>query len=239
MASRERDDAMAGLLKRHLAGDAGAGNGCPGPDILAAYFERSLDADETAHVELHLSECARCREQLAALGRAEEAAATPAVQAPRHQPRASWIWDWRWLAPVAAVLVIAAVWATRRPELTRIAEHPAQAPATVATSLPASATDSTCGSESRVTEQAPAFVAAHRARAQCSAGHSASLAGERRRHRFRNGRACRDCGGFAYPQMRWFLSRLRLTSFQRKLRNNKLRQIRRRTHLRPMPPAKA
>jgi len=136
MASRERDDAMAGLLKRHLAGDAGAGNACPGPDILAAYFERSLDADETAHVELHLSECARCREQLAALGRAEEAAATPAVQAPRHQPRASWIWDWRWLAPVAAVLVIAAVWATRRPELTRIAEHPEQAPATVATSLP-------------------------------------------------------------------------------------------------------
>ena len=104
MASRERDDAMAGLLKRTLAGDAGAGDDCPGPDILAAYFERSLDADETAHVELHLSECARCREQLAALGRAEEAAATPIVQAPRNQPRASWLWDWRWLAPVAAVL---------------------------------------------------------------------------------------------------------------------------------------
>ena len=119
MSSRERDDAMAGLLKRTLAGDAGAGDDCPGPDILAAYFERSLDADETAHVELHLSECARCREQLAALGRAEEAAATPVVQAPRHQPRAPWLWDWRWLAPVAAVLILTAVWATRRPELTR------------------------------------------------------------------------------------------------------------------------
>ena len=114
----------------------GAGDDCPAPDILAAYFERSLDANETAHVELHLSECARCREQLAALGRAEEAAAAPIVQAPRHQPRASWLWDWRWLAPVAAVLVIAAVWATRRPEFTRIAEHPEQAPATAATSLP-------------------------------------------------------------------------------------------------------
>ena len=32
--------------------------------------------------------------------------------------------------------MIAAVWATRRPELTRIAEHPRQAPATAACSLP-------------------------------------------------------------------------------------------------------
>ena len=134
MASRERDDAMAGLLKRSLAGDAGTGNDCPGPDILAAYFERSLDPNETAHIELHLSECARCREQLAALSRAEEAAATPIVQAPRPQPRASWLWDWRWLAPVAAVLILTAVWATRRPEFTRIAERPTPASAEKATS---------------------------------------------------------------------------------------------------------
>lgn len=138
MASRERDDAMAGLLKRTLAGKAGAGNDCPGPDVLAAYFERSLDAGETAHVELHLSECARCREQLGALGRAEAeapvaSAVAPAAGAPRKAPRRSWMWDWRWLAPVAAVLVIAAVWATRRPELTRVADRE-RASATVATS---------------------------------------------------------------------------------------------------------
>jgi len=135
MASREPHDVMAGLLKRNLAGDAGAGNGCPGPDILGAYFERSLDADEIAHVELHLSDCARCREQLAALGRAEEAAA-PATATPPKAARASWIWDWRWLAPVAAALILTAVWATRRPELTRIAEHPEQAAATTATPQP-------------------------------------------------------------------------------------------------------
>ncbi|MGA8869622.1 MAG: zf-HC2 domain-containing protein [Candidatus Acidiferrales bacterium] len=137
MSSRERDDAMAGLLKRTLAGDAGAGDDCPGPDILAAYFERSLDADETAHVELHLSECARCREQLAALGRAEEAAATQVADTPRRQPRASWLWDWRWLAPVAAVLILTAVWATRRPEFTRIAEQPTPKSAEVTPSQPA------------------------------------------------------------------------------------------------------
>jgi len=135
MASRERDDAMAGLLKRNLAGDAGDGNACPGPDILAAYFERSLDADEIAHVDQHLSNCARCREQIAALGRAEEATA-PATATPPKAARASWIWDWRWLAPVAAALILTAVWATRRPELTRIAEHPEQAAATTATPQP-------------------------------------------------------------------------------------------------------
>ena len=124
MASRERDDAMAGLLKRSLAGDGDAANDCPAPDILAAYFERSLDREEEAGMEVHFSKCARCREQLAALGRAEGSAVTPAISAPKGA-RASWLWDWRWLAPVAAVLVISAVWATRRPALTRIAEHPA------------------------------------------------------------------------------------------------------------------
>jgi hypothetical protein len=163
MASRERDDPMAGLLKRHLAGDAVVGKDCPGPDILAAYFERSLDVDETAHVERHLSECARCREQLAALGRAEEAAAAPAVQAPRRQPRASWLWDWRWLAPVASVLILAAVWATRRPEFTRIAEPPTPAPAEVATPQPALQSppqDKQLSQPSRLVAPAPSAVPA-------------------------------------------------------------------------------
>jgi Putative zinc-finger len=125
MASRKREDAMAGLLKRGLAGDAGSGGDCPGTDTLAAYFERSLDADETSRIERHLSECADCREQLAALGRAEEAA-TPVVETPPKAARGSWMWVGRWLAPVAAVLVLAAVWATRRPTLTRIAEQATQ-----------------------------------------------------------------------------------------------------------------
>jgi hypothetical protein len=131
MASRERDDAMAGLLKRSLAGDADAGNDCPAPEILAAYFEQSLDPEEEAGVELHFSKCARCREQFAALGRAEQAAVAPASSTPREAARASWIWDWRWLAPVAAVLVITAIWATRRTALMQIAERAMQAPAAV------------------------------------------------------------------------------------------------------------
>jgi len=127
MASREPDDAMAGLLKRNLAGDGDAANGCPAPDILAAYFERSLDPEEETGIELHFSKCARCREQFAALERAQKAAGDAATSAPPKTARASWLWDWRWLAPVAAVLVITAIWATRRPALTQIAERATQA----------------------------------------------------------------------------------------------------------------
>ncbi|HUA00132.1 MAG TPA: hypothetical protein VMB02_07370 [Candidatus Aquilonibacter sp.] len=144
MASRERDDAMAGLLKRTLAGDAGAGNDCPPPDILAAYFERSLEADETGRLELHFSQCGHCRDQLAALVRAE--AEAPAQVASSkialRAPRASWLFDWRWLAPVAAVLILTAVWATRRPTLRQITNHAAETPASVASSALAPAVPS-------------------------------------------------------------------------------------------------
>jgi hypothetical protein len=42
MAARDEDKAMAGLLRRSLAQDAGTGSGedCPKPEILAAYGKR-------------------------------------------------------------------------------------------------------------------------------------------------------------------------------------------------------
>ncbi len=70
MAPHEEDKAMDGLLRRNLARDADQALVCPEPEVLAAYFERSLDADETETYELHFSQCARCREQLAAMARA-------------------------------------------------------------------------------------------------------------------------------------------------------------------------
>ena len=149
MASREREDAMAGLLKRSLAGDADSANDCPAPDILAAYFERSLDREEEAAIELHFSKCARCREQFAALGRAEQAADAQAAPATAKAARASWLWDWRWLAPAVAVLVITAIWATRRPALTQIAEHAA------ATHAPAQSVAPDKGPSRTATRQAP------------------------------------------------------------------------------------
>jgi hypothetical protein len=107
MAAREEDKAMAGLLRRSLAQDAGAGSGsssgeeCPGPEILAAYFDRALDAQQTARYDLHFSGCSTCREQLAAMARA--------AGAEDAEKKTAGAWDWlagpRWLMPAAAALV--------------------------------------------------------------------------------------------------------------------------------------
>src|SRR5271154_3179645 len=96
VASRDRDDAITGLLRRNLAADAASGDDCPAPDTLAAYFENSLDPEETARYESHFSQCARCREQLAELARASEI--PPKIETAR-QPAPFWLWNLAWLAP--------------------------------------------------------------------------------------------------------------------------------------------
>jgi hypothetical protein len=127
MARQEEDKAMEGLLRRTLARDAGAAEVCPDPGILAAYYERSLDADENARQELHFSRCVRCREQLAAMARADAP-----VGAGRNFPiegtRTIWLWDWRWLAPVAAVLAFAIVVFLRVHAAKEAAQHMWTAP---------------------------------------------------------------------------------------------------------------
>lgn len=113
-----RDKPAADLLRRALASSAGGpgsdADACPDPEILAAYVERSLDADEAERYNLHFSQCARCREQLAALVRSGELAG--AVDEKRARPSsAAWNWDWRWLAPATAMLLFVAVVAVFRP----------------------------------------------------------------------------------------------------------------------------
>jgi hypothetical protein len=112
MASREEDKAMEGLLRRSLANSETTAQECPEPDILAAYAERSMTADENARYETHFSQCARCREQLAAMARASEAqeAASESVMA---RPRMAWALGWNWLAPAGVLLALALVWFIR------------------------------------------------------------------------------------------------------------------------------
>jgi Photosynthesis system II assembly factor YCF48 len=127
MAGLDREKQSATLLRRSLSNP---GDACPDPEILGAHFERSLDAEETKRYELHLSRCAHCREMLAAMDRAGAliAAEDANTQQPAH---GGWMWNWRWLAPVAAVVLIAAIWAVRRPSLSHMAdqatEHPIMA----------------------------------------------------------------------------------------------------------------
>ncbi len=115
---RERDKPAADLLRRSLASAAGAPGSdigaCPDPEILAAYIDRSLDAEETARYELHFSQCTRCREQLAAMAHAAELAGAADEKRARTSGSA-WNWDWRWLAPAVAALVFVAIVAVFRP----------------------------------------------------------------------------------------------------------------------------
>lgn len=122
----DQDKLAADLLRRSLASPAGANDACPDPEILAAYSERSLDAEEAARCNLHFSQCARCREQLATLVRSGELAGT-AEQKPSRSPGIPWIgagnWDRRWIAPAAAALVFVAVVVVFRPP-----HHPHEQP---------------------------------------------------------------------------------------------------------------
>jgi hypothetical protein len=71
MPPQDNENAMDGLLRRSLARDSRATGDCPDAELLAAYFDQSLGADEAAGYELHFSTCPRCREQLAAMVRAD------------------------------------------------------------------------------------------------------------------------------------------------------------------------
>ena len=106
MAAREEDKAMAGLLRRRLAQSSGAtsGENCPEPEILAAYFDHALDADESARYDLHFSYCSVCREQLAAMARAGDLGDADAA---KKNTAGSWasLMGLRWLMPATAVLV--------------------------------------------------------------------------------------------------------------------------------------
>lgn len=104
MAPRDDDKVMAGMLRRTLASSSASegpapGHDCPPADLLAAYYEHSLGEDESAQYELHFSQCARCREQLAAMVRAEGA----------PHPKSTWEWVWSpyLLAPAVAALALA------------------------------------------------------------------------------------------------------------------------------------
>ena len=115
---REKDP-VANLLRRVFASSANVAEACPDPEILAAYADRALDADETARYEMHFSQCARCRDQLAAMN----LAAVPVAIAQARRLR--WVWPWTWfvLAPVTSALLIAAIFIARRPALNRAVER--------------------------------------------------------------------------------------------------------------------
>ena len=109
MNPRDNDREFGAMLRRGLAsGPVAPESDCFDASQLAAYYERTLTAEEIRACDLHVSNCAHCRSQLADLVRAE-----PERVASGSRPLA-WLWDWRLLVPVTAALTIFIAWVTVR-----------------------------------------------------------------------------------------------------------------------------
>jgi hypothetical protein len=140
MAEHHKDEKkMTGLLRKAIVSASDAKQeGCPEPDLLAAYYEHSLNDSETARVEEHFANCSRCQEQLAVMVRAEP----PQETAKARQ------WNWRlvrlWVTPLAVAAAMFILWIARpslktsnkkQPPVTEVAQLK-PAPLSDAQSLP-------------------------------------------------------------------------------------------------------
>ncbi len=132
---QRREEALARRLGEALDRVAPRGTEpCPDAELIAAYHERSLAAEEIAECEAHFAACSRCRKILAVLAASDDtplaetevarlgelvaAAHTPRKAAPQViKPARPNLWDWRarWLAPALGVAAVLAVWFAVRP----------------------------------------------------------------------------------------------------------------------------
>jgi len=99
------------MLRQSLGNTRPQGD-CLDAETIAAYYDHSLDAPLISKCETHLAQCARCRQQIAMMVRAESSAPAKA------KAKITWIWDWRFLAPAAAALLVLTVWGVRHSTLT-------------------------------------------------------------------------------------------------------------------------
>jgi len=104
-SERKSTDAFETALKRKLqsASPSNAAE-CPAPEILAAYYDRSLSRSERARVDAHLVACVRCQSMMASMVRADDADRARPPEASRAV-----FWMTRLLAPVAVVGVVIAI----------------------------------------------------------------------------------------------------------------------------------
>jgi len=98
-------------MRSHLARPApGAVSEHPDANLLGAFAEKSLSAQERTAVARHLADCPDCRETLALAFAYEE---EPIAAAPARRPR-RWSSIWSWAASTAALCIVcSAVWEYR------------------------------------------------------------------------------------------------------------------------------
>lgn len=148
MASEKKSaDAFEAALRReiHRASPSNAAD-CPAPEILAAYYDRSLSRSERAGVDSHLMLCARCQSMMASIARADDADRLS------MQPESArgLFWITRLLAPVAMVGVVIAI---------AIGVRTRERPAPEAIALGSPAVSANAQLEQRAAASAPALEA--------------------------------------------------------------------------------
>ena len=106
---RRTDETFESALAKSLRRQQGAGDDCPEPEQLAAFWDRSLAGEDRVRFEAHAAQCTRCQASLAALARTADVGDQLAPET--TAPGLAWLLDWRWVAPVATVAVVTlAVW---------------------------------------------------------------------------------------------------------------------------------
>jgi hypothetical protein len=105
-SERKSTDAFEAALKREIqSAQPSPEADCPAPDVLAAYYDRSLSRSERARVDAHLTSCARCQSMIASIARADDTDRS-LVQ---REPARRFFWIPRVLAPAAMVGVVIAI----------------------------------------------------------------------------------------------------------------------------------
>lgn len=94
------------LLERTMKAGASAPEACPSAEVLAAYVDGVLSLPERNAIERHAADCHTCAAHLALLSSLDE----PASPSADITPTAAWWRSWTWLVPLAASVVVAAVW---------------------------------------------------------------------------------------------------------------------------------
>jgi hypothetical protein len=134
-AIRQREAALARRLGEALDQlNPPSAKACPDAEVIAAYADHALGADELAQCEDHFASCGRCRNILRVLAAASDAPLAEnevaqlgqrvsAVRAPveisagaAKRPRSKAAdWSTRWLAPAFGIAAVLAVWFVMRP----------------------------------------------------------------------------------------------------------------------------
>jgi hypothetical protein len=106
MALQDNDRPLDGAIRAALLRADAKADACPSPDAFAAYYEHSLDPEETALYDKHFAGCESCRQILAGVARAN-ASNSGALS----DSSSGWAWlkKTTWLVPATAIAAVFAV----------------------------------------------------------------------------------------------------------------------------------